>query len=139
MRVSKRGMTLIEVLISFAILLAGMMGILAVMTTGLRAHRRAVNETVATQVVASVLAETRATFSHGEKLSTDSPKAFNPSSEFPDYEYNRRIICLDPASSAGFSAGMGNREYLVRVEVRWKEGGDYQSISVTTIVCRNRY
>ena len=41
----QRGMTLIEVMISFAILVTGLINIFAILHAGFRSHKRAVNET----------------------------------------------------------------------------------------------
>lgn len=136
MNAPRRGMTLIEVLIAFAILLAGMMGILGVLTSALHEHKRAVNQTDAAQAGASIIAHTRMEFARGETPATDSAGSFSACDEYPGYQYNRQIKPLDPPRANTVTKGR-NQEFLVRVEVRWSERGDARTTVLNTIVFRD--
>src|SRR3990172_3539485 len=79
LRRCQRGMTLVEVLVAGAILVFGMVGVLAVLGAASRSHKRAIDETLATFVATSVLSEMRAKFAVGVPLKTTQQE------EHPDY------------------------------------------------------
>ena len=132
---NRRGMTLIEILMAFAILVAGLTGIFALLLTGMHSHQRAVNETDASILAASVLADTRGEFFNDKEVRTDGKDTFKPCKDNPMYSYNRTIIALDTRKGA---EGIVDREYFVRVEVRWSERGENKSLNVDTIMFRDR-
>ncbi|HYF51124.1 MAG TPA: hypothetical protein VEJ63_17045 [Planctomycetota bacterium] len=130
-------MTLIEVMLAIAILITGLIAIFALLNSGLQSHRRAINETEASMIASSAIAEIRSELMHGGLLPRSDPKkTFNPCPDFPDYQINRQIIELDkPRGVKDVGAG---REYFVRVEVRWSERGDNKSIVMQTVVFHNK-
>ena len=133
---SARGMTLIEVLFALVILVAGLLIILAILSTGFQAHKRAVNETEAGMVAASVLDSTRAEFFRGNLPLSNAKNVFTESEDFPKYKFNLQIMALEPGRK-GTSSGSAGREYFVRIEVQWSDRGDRKSIKVDTVMFRS--
>jgi prepilin-type N-terminal cleavage/methylation domain-containing protein len=136
-RSAQRGMTLLEVLLSIAILVTGMVAIFALLSSGLASHRRAVAETEASMVASSTISELRSEFARGSLPRSDAKDVFHDSPDFPDYRINKLIIPLDQPrrSSADLS---GDREYFVRVTVRWTQKGENKSVVVNTVIFSNR-
>jgi Tfp pilus assembly protein PilV len=132
-----RGMTLVEVMVSFAILIAGLVTIFAILNAAIRSHKRAVNETEAAIVAESIIAELRAEFFRGHVPRTDGPTTFNASTDYPVYSYNRNILAME-APRSGVDRALADREYFVRVEVRWSDQGDNKSIKVDTVMFCNK-
>ena len=132
-----RGMTLVEVMMAFAILITGLVGIFAILHAGLRSHKRAVNETEASILAASLMSELRADFSRARRPPSDSATTWHQSADYPEYKYRTVIVPLEQAR-AGIDARAADREYFVRVEVRWAERGDNKSVSFDTIMYCNR-
>lgn len=130
-------MTLVEVLMAFAILVVGMIVIFAILNAGFRAHKRAINETEASLVAASVTSELRAEFFRGRTPRSDPPDAWHESSDYPRYKYRKVIVPLETARR-GLDEAAADREFFVRVLVRWSELGENKSISVDTIMYCNR-
>lgn len=136
MRRHARGMTLIELMISFAILVFGLVSIFAMINAALRSHKRAMNETDAAIVAESVLADLRAGFQRGQIPRSDGKNFFEPVSDFEGYSVNRTIVSLEPKRKEVAALG-GDREFFVRVEVRWSSEGDNKSIFVDSIMFAN--
>jgi type II secretory pathway component PulJ len=136
MRRSARGMTLIELMVSFAILIFGLVSIFAMINAALRSHKRAMNETDAAIVAESVLADLRAGFQRGIVPRSDGKNFFEPHPDFEGYAVNRTVISLEPKRREVAGLG-GNREFFVRVEVRWSSEGDNKSIHVDSIMFAN--
>lgn len=130
-----RGMTLIEVLISFAILLTGMVSIFAVLNAGFASHKRAINETEASIAAESLLDSMRADFAVGSVPSSDLKTSFREYPDDPRFTYNRLVLPLAPARR-GVIGGAADKEYFVRVTVRWMEKGDDKQVSCDTIMFR---
>lgn len=128
-------MTLIEVMISFAILITGLVSIFAILNAGFRSHKRAINETEASILADSILADMRSEFSHG-KVPNHDRGTFHESIDFPSYKYCRTVVALEP-SRKGIDPRLGDREYYVRVDVRWSDQGDDKSIGVDTVMFCN--
>lgn len=131
-----RGMTLIEIMVAFAILVVGLVSIFAMLNAALRSHKRAMNETEAAIVAESVIADLRAEFQRGRIVRSDGKGMFEPSVDFPDYTVRKTIVPLEPARKGVAGAG-GDREFFVRVEVRWSSQGDNKSINVDSILFCN--
>ena len=130
-----RGMTLIEVMLSFAILITGLVSIFAILNAGFRTHNRAIRETEASMMAESLLAEMRAEFSKG-KIPRSDHGSFHQSTDNPTYRVCRSVVSLEP-SRKGMDTRYGDREYFVRVEVRWADQGDDKSIAVDTVMYCN--
>ena len=120
-------MTLIELLISFGILMAGMVCIFALLLSGTSTHRRAMKETEATMIAASALADLRGDFAGGTIPHSDGT-TFVEVKDKAGFKINRLIWPIDPVKSERF-------EYYVRVRVRWQEKGDNQFIEFSSIMC----
>jgi type II secretory pathway pseudopilin PulG len=134
-RRAPRGMTLIEVMISFAILITGLVSVFAILNAGFRTHKRAINETDASILADSILADMRSEFSRGHIPRHDN-KNFSESVDYPGYYYCRTVLPIDP-SRKGSDPRAGDREYFVHVDIRWSEQGDDKSIGVDTIMFCN--
>lgn len=134
-RQGSRGMTLIEVMLSFAILITGLVSIFAILNAGFRTHKRAINETEASILADSILSDMRAEFSHGRIPNNDHGN-FHESADYPAYRYSRTVISLEPSRRAAGQRS-ADREYFVRVDVRWSEQGDDKSIGVDTVMFCN--
>jgi prepilin-type N-terminal cleavage/methylation domain-containing protein len=132
-----RGMTLVEVLVALAILVTGLVAIFALLHTGVRSHQRAIHEMEASNVASAVMADMRAQFFRGEMVKSDPKNVFRPSEEFPGYEVNRQVIPLESSRRGGPSNPAAEREFFVRLEIRWSQRGDNKSIVVNTIMFRN--
>jgi len=130
-----RGMTLIEVMISFAILITGLVSIFAILNAGFRTHKRAINETEASILADSILSEMRSEFSNGHVPNHDHGN-FHESIDYPGYYYSRTVVLLEP-TRRGQDQRAGDREYFVHVDVRWSEQGDDKSIGVDTVMFCN--
>ena len=132
-----RGMTLVEVMMAFAILVVGLVGIFAILHAGLRSHRRAVAETEGAIAASSLTSELRAEFSRGRVPPSDPKGAWHKVPDYPGYDYRKVIVPLE-AARKGLDPTAADREYFVRVEVRWAERGENKSLSVDTIMYCNR-
>jgi len=132
-----RGMTLVEVMMAFAVLVVGLVGILAILNAGFRAHKRAINETESSLVASSVASELRADFFRGHVPSSDVAGAWHDCQDYPRYQYRKIIVPLE-AKRAGIDERAADREFFVRVIVRWSESGEDKSISMDTIMYCNR-
>jgi len=133
---SQRGMTLIEIMVAFGILVVGLVSIFAMLNAAMRSHKRAMNETEAAIVAESVLADLRAEFQRGRIVRSDGKGLFDTSPDFPDYAVRKTIIPLEPARKGVAGAG-GDREFFVRVEVRWSSEGDNKSVHVDSVLFCN--
>lgn len=119
-----RGMTLVEVLIASAILVFGMAGVLSILAAAQRTHQRARDETLATLVGTSVLAELRSEFARGRV-----PREIGDRSaeEWPDETRFRYAVKLvnqtrrKPPPGLNFPVG---EEYYVEVKVFWSDARD---------------
>ncbi len=125
-----RGMTLIELLISFGILMAGMVCIFALLLAGTSSHRRAMKETEATMIAASAMADLRGDFAAGT-IPHSEGITYVEVKDKPGFKINRLIFPIDPVKTERF-------EYYVRIRVRWQEKGDNQFIEFTSIMCNGR-
>jgi prepilin-type N-terminal cleavage/methylation domain-containing protein len=120
-----RGLTLIEVLVASAILAFGMVALMGLVFVGTRAHRRAVDETVAVQIGQSVLADVRSYFETPDRepdeffrwWAEELKKPPTPHPDYPAYSYTVRVTELGPPRRKGdLSPG---REALIEVMVLW--------------------
>src|SRR5260221_10658538 len=90
---SPRGMTLIELLIAFAILMSGLVCIFALLLAGTSSHRRAMKETEATMIASSIMADLRADLARGAVPSGDGT-TFEEVKDHEGYKANRLIFSL---------------------------------------------
>lgn len=131
------GMTLVEVMMAFAILVAGLVGVFAMVNAGIRSHRRAIRETEASLVASSVMDELRAEFFRGRTARSSTRGVFTDAPDYPGYKYCQTVIALE-SERKSTDPRAADREYFVRVEVRWGEQGENRSIVVDTIMYCNR-
>jgi type II secretory pathway pseudopilin PulG len=135
MKRNARGMTLVELMVAFAILIVGLVSIFAMLNAALRSHKRAMNETEAAIVAESVLADLRADFQRG-RLVKDPGNTFEQNVDFPDYSVRKTIVSLEPRKKNVAGLG-GDREFFVRVEVRWSSEGDNKEVSFDSVLFFN--
>ena len=110
-RAARRGFSLIEILIAMAVLVIGMVGVIAGMTSATDLHKRGIDQTSAAMLAATILELKQAEAVEGltaEELSTfeGGKYVFKRSETYPAYEC--KIICTD----------LGEREVKMIVEVR---------------------
>lgn len=130
-----RGMTLLEVLIAGGILVFGMVGVLALFNAAARTHKRAVDETHAVQLGASVMADLRALFEKGVLPSGTPPGVPQESPDFPDYKYAVQIVDLQ--AKGGRRVGIKDQpgqEFFVEVRVYFPSRGKELSIPFYTVM-----
>ncbi len=134
-----KGMTLIEVMLAFAILTAGLLSIFAMLQTGLKSHQRAIQETEAAFAAASILAELRSEFACG-RVPSFGKNDYRRCEDYPGYQYTAQIVPMQPKRLEPewreLMRTAGELEYFVRVEVRWAERGDKKSLNIQTIMAR---
>ena len=117
-RRARRGMTLIEVLIASSILVFGMVGVISIIAAGSRSHKRAVDETIATQVGASVMAELRGLFARGYQPPPLPVTKAREHDDYPGYRYAVILTDIKPRLAKLDSPLIG-REFYVEVHVLW--------------------
>jgi prepilin-type N-terminal cleavage/methylation domain-containing protein len=114
---ARRAFTLIEILIALAIMVIGVVGVMALFASAIDLHKRGVDQTTAAMIASSALEVMQTRVHNGEtaeELSTRSggEHVFVPSSLYPAYEY--KAICTD----------LNDREVrmILEVRVRPREG-----------------
>ncbi len=123
-------MTLVELLISFAILMVGLVCIFGFLLAGTTSHRRAIKETEATMIAGSILADLRGDFARGDIPHSDGA-IYEALPDHAGYECNRLIVSVDPQKG-------DDREFFVRVRVRWSQKGEGQFIEFNTVMCNGK-
>jgi type II secretory pathway pseudopilin PulG len=129
-----RGMTLVELLMSFAILMAGLVCVFALLLAGTSAHRRAIKETEATMIAGSVLADLRSDFARGLVPKGNGANDFVELEDHPGFKSNSVIFSVDPKRTDEVKTNVNDREFFVRVRVRWSEKGDNQYVEFNTVM-----
>lgn len=134
-RRNARGMTLLEVLIAGGILVFGMVGVLALFNAAARTHKRAVDETHAVQLGASVMSDLRALFEKGVLPNGTPPGVPQENADFPGYKYAVQIIDLQ--AKGGRRVGIKDQpgqEFFVEVRVYFPSRGKELSIPFHTVM-----
>jgi type II secretory pathway pseudopilin PulG len=142
-RTLRAGMTLMEVLIATAILVFGVVAVLAVVMSAQRTHQRATDETIAVQVAQSIMAEWRELLDKGGFKDGSIPPSTDPKTPFdqlkghvdyPDYHYAVKYAEIYPTRGSDKSSVPVGREYLVEVHVFWLRQGGTRSVVFRTIM-----
>ena len=128
-------MTLIELLVAFAILIGGLVCIFALLLSGAASHGGAIKETEATLIAGSELADLRAEFSRGTVPHSDG-QLFKDMDDHPGFQINRVVFAIDPAQHGEAVLASTAREFFVRVKVRWSEKGENQALEFKTVMFR---
>ena len=122
---ARSAFTLIEVLIAMAILVIGMVGVLAAFASAVGLHQRGIDQTSAAMLAESLLKEKERQALDGktcQEMSTGTPGnyVFRQSEIYPAYEC--KIICeeLSPGNT---------EEYYLSVEVRMRPLGERPATS----------
>lgn len=127
------GFSLIEILIALAILVIGMVGVLAAFASAVGLHKRGIDQASAALVAETVLEAKQAEALAGktaDELSTGSAGdyRFEHSPDYPAYQ--RRIVCQE----------LNDEEYLLTVEVRLrpqhKSPDEADTVTFATILLR---
>jgi len=118
------GFTLVEVLVAMAILVTGMVGVLAVFATATRSHARAVHSIEAANIAAGVVAEARARFRGTGTLPTGTAEKVPGK---PRYTYDVKYV-------GGWDKN--DEELLMIVGVTWLERGRDSTTEFTTILVK---
>lgn len=124
------GFTLLEVLAALTVFLIGVVGVLALLTSGTRLHQSSQNLTAVGDVVEAALLRAERDLELAPILeNTGLPEnlAPTPLPENPRYRYSWSLKAADPAPP-----------YLLTLELRWMEGGREQTYSAQTVIPRLR-
>jgi prepilin-type N-terminal cleavage/methylation domain-containing protein len=122
----RRGFTLMEVLISIVVLILCIMGILPLLTVGMRSQKRAADNATANAIARQVMSEVQ------EALRNPRPRDLRdrPVPGYPDgFRYDATFQPMQPADPA-------ESGYVVKATVRWTFEGVAQSWEFTQVMLR---
>ena len=126
MRKGSRGFTLLEIIISMAILVLGLSAILPLFAVGTTSHKRGIDQTMVSLIAPHITARLQ------ERLYEIKPPPL-VNQEYADvgrtYKYDATFSPLDPADPAPMA-------FIVKVSVRWSENAAIHSESFSTILLR---
>jgi prepilin-type N-terminal cleavage/methylation domain-containing protein len=108
---ARRAFTLIEVLIAFAILAIGMVGVMAAFASAIDLHKRGVDQTSAAMLADTILEYKQSEALEGvsaDEMSTMSGGKYVFAPPTPDLPYQCKIICTE----------LNDKEYKMIVEIR---------------------
>lgn len=120
------GFTLMEVLISIVVLILCILGVLPLLTVGMRSQKRAVDNATANALARQVMSEVQ------ELLRNPRPRDLRdrPVPGYPDgFRYDATFQAVQPADPA-------ESGYIVKVTVRWSFEGATQSWDFTRVMLR---
>ena len=122
----KAGFTLLEVIISLAILVLGLSAILPLFAVGTASHKRGIDETMVSLIAPHITARLQ------ERLYEVNPQTLR------DQEYAEvgRIYKYDATFTPLDLADKDRMAFIVRVQVRWSENASLHSESFSTILLR---
>jgi len=122
----KTGFTLLEVIISLAILVLGLSAILPLFAVGTASHKRGIDETMVSLIAPHITARLQ------ERLYEVNPQTLR------DQEYAEvgRIYKYDATFTPLDLADKDRMAFIVRVQVRWSENASLHSESFSTILLR---
>ncbi|HKS16833.1 MAG TPA: prepilin-type N-terminal cleavage/methylation domain-containing protein [Planctomycetota bacterium] len=120
------GFTLLEVIISLAILVLGLSAILPLFAVGATSHKRGIDQTMVSLIAPHITARLQ------ERLYEVNPPALKDQ-EYADvgrsYKYDATFTPLDLSDKDRMA-------FIVRVTVRWSENAALHSESFSTILLR---
>ena len=123
---SERGFTLLEVIISLAILVIGLSAILPLFAVGTTSHKRGIDQTMVSLIAPHITARLQ------ERLYEVNPPALRDQ-VYADlgrvYKYDAEFKPLDLADKDRMA-------FIVKVTVRWNENASPQSETFSTILLR---
>ncbi len=127
------GFSLIEILVALAILVIGMVGVIATFSSAVSLHQQGIDQTSAALVAETVLERMQAEALAGksaDELSTGSAGAYQfvSSERYPAYQ--KRIVCEE----------LNDQEFLLTVDVRLRPrhraADDAETLTFRTILIR---
>jgi prepilin-type N-terminal cleavage/methylation domain-containing protein len=122
----ERGFTLLEVIISLAILVIGLSAILPLFAVGTTSHKRGIDQTMVSFIAPHITARLQ------ERLYEMNPPALKDQ-VYSDlgrvYKYDAEFKPLDLADKDRMA-------FIVKVTVRWNENASPQSETFSTIMLR---
>ncbi len=124
----RRGFTLLEVLISLAVLVIGLASIIPLFAVGTRSARRGMDQTMVSLIAPHVTARIQ------ERLYETNPKDLKDQEYVQfgkTYRYDATFAPLDPADPT-------RPAFLVKVLVHWSENAELHSEEFTTILLRRQ-
>lgn len=126
----RRGFTLLEVLISIAILVLGIAAILPLFAVGTQSHKRAMDQTHASLIAPRIAAMIQ------ENLTDIKPGDLRDA-EFVEYGREYRYDATFTRLAASSSGDpLGDAAFLLTVTVKWKESGEDRRETFETVVLR---
>jgi prepilin-type N-terminal cleavage/methylation domain-containing protein len=125
-RGTRRGFTLLEVLIAMCVLLIAIAAILPLFAVGTASHKRGCDQTIVSLVAPQVSAKLQ------ENLTDTNPHDLKDVQLYYQglaYRYDAQFTPFDSADPA-------HTAFIVRVTIRWKEGGRERSDQFDTVLLR---
>ena len=121
-----RGFTLLEIIISMAILVLGLSAILPLFAVGTASHKRGIDETMVSLIAPHITARLQ------ERLYEVNPQPLR------DQEYAEvgRVYKYDATFTPLDLSDKDRMAFIVRVTVRWSENASLHSESFSTILLR---
>jgi prepilin-type N-terminal cleavage/methylation domain-containing protein len=127
MRAFRTGFTLLEVIISLAILVVGLSAVLPLFAVATASHKRGVDQTMVSFIAPHIVARIQ------ERLYQTNPPSPLKDQEFAQlgrvYKYDVTFDPLDPRDAT-------RAAFIVRVTVHWSENAALHSESFSTILLR---
>ena len=121
-----RGFTLLEVIISLAILVLGLSAIIPLFAVGAASHKRGIDQTMVSLIAPHITARLQ------ERLYEINPPALTNqvfAQMGREYRYDAQFTPLDPADKDRMA-------FIVQVTVRWSENSSIHSEAFSTILLR---
>jgi len=127
---SKRGFTLIEIVVALGVLAIGVTSVFALLATGGATHRKATSQSAAALISDSVFAHLRERFDIYTELDyLKKAPGEGKLSGYPGFTYELKLVPLDAEEEDG-------NEFLAVCTVSWKKAGVPVSVAFTTVVIR---
>lgn len=124
--VGPRGFTLLEVLIAMCVLLISIAAILPLFAVGTASHKRGMDQTIVSLLAPHITAKIQ------ENLTAPDPKDLKDA----ELEYHGLSYRYDAQFSPFDGSDPARTAFIVRVTIRWKEGGQDRAEAFDTILLR---
>jgi len=132
---SKRGFTLIEIVVALGVLAIGITSVFALIATAGATHRKAISQSNAALIADSVFAELRERFDYTRSRKLESFEKLpgkGKVSGYPGFTYELTLTPLD-ADEENVDYAV---EFLAICTVSWKKAGIPVSLAFTTVIIK---
>jgi prepilin-type N-terminal cleavage/methylation domain-containing protein len=120
------GFTLLEVLIAMCVLLISIAAILPLFAVGTASHKRGMDQTIVSLLAPHITAKIQ------ENLTAPDPKDLKDA----ELQYHGLTYRYDAQFAPFDGADPARTAFIVRVTIRWKEGGQDRAEAFDTILLR---